>query len=706
MYFGGGVAEYLRFDTSNFLLSDDLLPNANDTLDLGSNTYRWQDLYLGPGTLHIGTSTTDEGTFSYNTTTNLLDLSISGTSVATFGLAQAAFGVPTAFNAAGDASFGYDLVLTNQTASKIQSYGPLTIESGENFENQNLTLTTFGTGDVVFNLPSSGAAIFQGAVAIDSQQTLTANDTDPSVAAGSHWITNNNSGTNYTNFLDGTAGQILIIEVNDANTTFNCIGSEATINCGNLDIAAAAGDILTWVYDGTIWNLINWMDEGDTQTGADLAELYVSSQKLEPGDIVMVDNTNSALVKKTTTPYQNASLGIVSTNPGIILGQGDYEGLTTYPIALAGRVPLKTNTENGPVMSGDPLTPSSTPGVAMKAIRAGRIIGYALEDLNSGTDKVLTFVNSTWYDPQTVLTASGDLNLTGSAYLDGLLTVQGVNVLGELQTLTTNFNTNSTEGSEQLGQITTEIDSINSQLETLTTTVNQLAAESTQSTQSSGSGDASAILGQITQLYNDFVEFTNDLGLSASTDNQGENVLTIDSKLVALAEASFNDVVVTGDLNVGMLKLDSIANSIGIIGPACYNADTQTTNQTLCDAQTLYIQKELAGNIDLFDAGIVLSPDGGIKTVGKIEAKQVKAEELILEQESVGSGVLEAGETTVTIESTLVKVTSKIFITPTTSTQGASLYISSKDAGTAFEVNADSPASQDIEFDWFIVNEN
>jgi len=65
LYFGNGTNEYLRWDGSDFLLSDDFLPNTDDSLDLGSNIARWKDLYLGGETLHLGSSTTDEGTISY-----------------------------------------------------------------------------------------------------------------------------------------------------------------------------------------------------------------------------------------------------------------------------------------------------------------------------------------------------------------------------------------------------------------------------------------------------------------------------------------------------------------------------------------------------------------------------------------------------------------------------------------------------------------
>jgi hypothetical protein len=54
--------------------------------------------------------------------------------------------------------------------------------------------------------------------------------------------------------------------------------------------------------------------------------------------------------------------------------------------------------ENGTVSAGDPLTSSSTPGAAMKATKAGKIIGYALESTpNDG--KVLVWLQPGTYIP-------------------------------------------------------------------------------------------------------------------------------------------------------------------------------------------------------------------------------------------------------------------------------------------------------------------
>src|SRR6185369_2586661 len=61
-------------------INTSLLPGANDSINLGDNTHRWADLFLGGETIHIGTSTTDEALVSYTTSTNLLNFSTDSTS--------------------------------------------------------------------------------------------------------------------------------------------------------------------------------------------------------------------------------------------------------------------------------------------------------------------------------------------------------------------------------------------------------------------------------------------------------------------------------------------------------------------------------------------------------------------------------------------------------------------------------------------------
>lgn len=143
-----------------------------------------------------------------------------------------------------------------------------------------------------------------------------------------------------------------------------------------------------------------------TVQAADLAENYISSQQLEPGDIVMPaqDGNNQAIVK-TTQQYQSQAIGIISTNPGVTLNsdaQTDAAHPHIYPVALQGRVLLKVTTANGHITSGDLLSPSSVPGVAMKATKKGTTIAKALESYNAPNTqeigKIMAFVTVSYHD--------------------------------------------------------------------------------------------------------------------------------------------------------------------------------------------------------------------------------------------------------------------------------------------------------------------
>lgn len=137
----------------------------------------------------------------------------------------------------------------------------------------------------------------------------------------------------------------------------------------------------------------------------DISEYYPATEPTEKGDIVSA--AGNSLVKKSAGAYDPSIIGIVSTDPAFVIDEtnitfGKTAGDKFNPfkpyIALAGRVPVKVSGENGPIAPGDPLTSSSIPGVAMKAIRSGPIIGKALAGYEgSGAGKIVAFVSVGWY---------------------------------------------------------------------------------------------------------------------------------------------------------------------------------------------------------------------------------------------------------------------------------------------------------------------
>jgi excisionase family DNA binding protein len=111
---------------------------------------------------------------------------------------------------------------------------------------------------------------------------------------------------------------------------------------------------------------------------ADLAESYLSKQILESGDIVEIDPSNAGNVRKTRTVYSSGIMGIITTNPWRVLGTGEL-WQAVYPVALAGRVPVKVANLSGMIGTGDPLTSGPIEGIGMKASGSGSIVAKALE---------------------------------------------------------------------------------------------------------------------------------------------------------------------------------------------------------------------------------------------------------------------------------------------------------------------------------------
>ncbi len=134
-------------------------------------------------------------------------------------------------------------------------------------------------------------------------------------------------------------------------------------------------------------------DGSITPNAFDLAERFDALDgDLAAGDLVMFGDQGARVRRTDGTPYDGRVAGIVSGDPGVVLGwQKDGD----VPVALQGRVPLNVTIENGPIVPGDYLTSSSTPGFAMKATTAGTTVGVALEAFD-GSDgergQVLTFV--------------------------------------------------------------------------------------------------------------------------------------------------------------------------------------------------------------------------------------------------------------------------------------------------------------------------
>jgi len=133
---------------------------------------------------------------------------------------------------------------------------------------------------------------------------------------------------------------------------------------------------------------------------ADVAEHINVSEPVEPGDVVEIDPDNPGHFRKARTAGSRLVAGVISTQPGVVLGSNsdpvEGEGDPRPVLALAGRVPVKVTTENGPIAVGDLLVAASKPGYAMRAndpaSTVGAVIGKALEPFDDGEGFILVQV--------------------------------------------------------------------------------------------------------------------------------------------------------------------------------------------------------------------------------------------------------------------------------------------------------------------------
>lgn len=135
-----------------------------------------------------------------------------------------------------------------------------------------------------------------------------------------------------------------------------------------------------------------FLKTGFTTNAMDVAERFKTIELLEPGQVVVIDEREKEAVKPCSQLHDTKVLGIVSTEPGFVLGIDDEH----VPIALCGRVPCYVDADIAPIAVGDLLTTSPTLGHAQKVLdraeAAGSILGKALEPLEKGQGKILVFV--------------------------------------------------------------------------------------------------------------------------------------------------------------------------------------------------------------------------------------------------------------------------------------------------------------------------
>src|SRR5262249_29133623 len=132
----------------------------------------------------------------------------------------------------------------------------------------------------------------------------------------------------------------------------------------------------------------------------DVAEWVPARQQLVAGTVVALDPEKSNQVIASTHAYDTHVAGVVSSQPGITLGEAGTDKLL---VATTGRVKVRVDATRSPIRIGDLLVTSDKVGFAMKSkpimiggrqLHApGTLIGKALEPLPRGTGEILVLLS-------------------------------------------------------------------------------------------------------------------------------------------------------------------------------------------------------------------------------------------------------------------------------------------------------------------------
>ncbi|MEY4744275.1 MAG: hypothetical protein RL272_220, partial [Candidatus Parcubacteria bacterium] len=224
-------------------------------------------------------------------------------------------------------------------------------------------------------------------------------------------------GTSPAQELD-VAGQIQF----DINTT-----GDTTIGVckNNADGTSANTEFVEC--NGTPGDIAEWYE---TEAGTNAADIVVTTAATltyeadhtdaSTGLTTGTDTLTASVLAKSAAPYQGGMIGVVSSSPVQTFGKGLIdESSNPQPIAVAGRVPLKVNMENGAIAPGDPITSSSTAGVGMKATQPGAIVGYALAAWSGpGQGTVLAFISPGFHMGDSIEHAPAAVASSGTPGID------------------------------------------------------------------------------------------------------------------------------------------------------------------------------------------------------------------------------------------------------------------------------------------------
>lgn len=417
-------------------------------------------------------------------------------------------------------------------------------------------------------------------------------------------------------------------------------------------------------------------------------------------------------------------------------------GSGSIRVGFVGQVYTKVSTMNGNIIPGDPLTSSSIPGVAVKAVSAGQIVGKAMEALEctSCEGKILVSISVSWYDPSIYLTSTGDLSTQKTESPKASIIISPIPEIDEIHTdiisplasaaptdVQAPQNDSALEIQNASGSAVTTIDSLGN-----ATSSGSLSAETIEEKQSPNiytfpegliafgptSLNDTSIIGQLSigNIGGGFIitqNSINAMGANLELQPLRQGALSImgglvyidtDGNLKVGGDAQFSkDVIVKGTLSANIISPIPESDLVIRLG-----SSTNEGSSSIIHDSSFIIQN--SSNSAVFSVNqlgdIIASGSGTFSKINLNIAKNALAlssRELIATG-SAGAAFVHAREVEVTINNNLVTDNSLIYITPIGTSSGQTPFLLRQIPEISFTVGIASVSATNTPFNWLIIN--
>ena len=265
--------------------------------------------------------------------------------------------------------------------------------SGNNIYNTNTGNVGVGTGTAVVTKFQINLAGNTGGIA-NGEVIRMVNTTAGSWS--SFHFTDNTTSDGYVGFTPGTPGNLPTRQFGmaiDSNTPGLFLDGNGNVGIGMLGGNVTPGNKLQVNGNVNISGNI-------AAKYQDFAEWVPATEHLKAGTVVVLNTTKTNEVMASAHAYDTAVAGVVSVQPGLILGEG---ASNKEQIATSGRVLVRVDATKNAIHVGDLLVTGEKPGLAMKSEpvdlggvkihRPGTIVGKALQPLEKGEGEILVLLS-------------------------------------------------------------------------------------------------------------------------------------------------------------------------------------------------------------------------------------------------------------------------------------------------------------------------